>query len=415
MRIAVGRPFAAFLLLIANAAASAQEAEPPRPLRIDTVVLAASGGEFVGFSEPATCEAGFVVFHARKKGGGAALLTSSGGPAQPLLATGTTLRTADASFALESIGELPSVNDENQVAFRASFADGLAAIVVADAFARRFEFVANSTEAFREFGPQVEINRAGEVAFHATIDPPGHPDRDDGLKPANEEDALHAPDRLPPPMRLTYGGRQPSFEAGLFSERGGKLRVVARSGALLLDVQDGFALNSAGALAYRACGQVAHWSVRLDAGAFAQSLATTRGEPAERYGPPTLNDSGECAFVTWGADGATAIYRGGAGRSQPQVAIDGSAGFSAIDAGIAIDGAGRVAFVGHRKDGGTALCVGPDALHITELLPVGAPLAGSRVGAIRLGGRAFARSSRLALLVQLEDGREAVVLLYARR
>lgn len=417
---AVKRSFAAlsFLLAIA-AAASAQEGAPlppsAPPLRIDMVVLAESGGEWARFGLPAASQAGFVVAHAAKRGAGAALLVSSGGRATPLIATGSELRTALGRFELESIGEQPDVNDSNHVAFRARFVDGTSAIVVADGFERRFEFVANSTEAYREFGPAVAIDGAGAVAFHATVDPPGHPDRDDGLEPVDEQDARLAPERLPAPKRLTSAGRAAAFENGLFLVRAGQRRVVAHSGEQLLDVLDGFALGDGGSLAYRAAPKVGLWSVRVDGGAFAQPIATTGGAPEERYGPLAINGRGQVAFVAWSADGTARLCRGAVGRGAPETVQDGATGFVDFDESVAIDAAGRIAFVGRRADGGAALCVAANAAHVTELLPIGAPLAGRRVSALAIGPHAFGRSDRLAVRATLDDGGEALFLLYARR
>ncbi|MFN0009557.1 MAG: hypothetical protein ACKVXR_16795 [Planctomycetota bacterium] len=409
------QPFAALSLLAGITSASAQEAPPPAPLRIETVVLVESGGEWARFGTPAACQSGFAVFHAARRGAGEALLVSSGGRATTLIATGSELSTARGRFVLESIGAEPGVNDAQHVAFRASFADGSVAIVVADGFERRFEFIADSTEAFREFSPAVAINRAGEVAFHATVDPPGHPDRDDGLAPVDGQDVRDAPERFAPPKRLTFAGSAAAFEAGLFVERGGKGRIVGRTSEPWLDVLDGFALGDGGSIAYRAAPKVGHWSVRVDGGAFARSIATTGGAPQERFGPLAMNGAGEVAFVRWSAEGIASVCRGVVGRSEPEVVLDRAAGFVDFSPDVAIDPAGRIAFVGRRADGSAALCVAPDAAHVTELFPVGALLAGRRVTALALGSRAFARSDRLALRAELDDGNEAVFLLYARR
>lgn len=410
---AVAGALAGLLAALVAPARGAQE-EPP-PIVAAPVVLATSGAPWAAFSDPAGCAAGFVVAHARGRDGRDALLTSSGGPARALAQAGSVLTTDDGEqWIVRTIGVRPSVNARYHVAFTAGFEGGGSGLVVADGFSRRFELVADSSEAFRDFGAQATIDERGAVAFQATLDPPGHPDRTDGLAPVDETLARQHPELLPAPTRETYAGRRASFESGLFVEDGRAVAVIGSTRDGLLDFDDGFARSAAGALAWRESRRRGQWSLVVRARDLPRTLATT-GPALARLGPPALSDAGRVAWVAWDGEGRGALRRASLAGGPSETLVAAQAGFVDFAPGIALDSAGRIAFVGTRADGSGALALIDGKRRIDVLLELGAPLADSTVSAVRLGTGAFLRTDRLALVATLADGREALLLLYLRR
>ncbi len=394
----------------------AQELPPIAPLPVRPVVVATTyGPQLAALGEPSACSAGLVAFHATLENRHHALFATSGGQAKTVVEAGNPIRDGVDTWHVELIGARPTVNDSFQVAFSATLAEGGRAVLVARGFEHQLAFVADSGEAFRDFGDTAAINARQHVVFHATEDPPGHPDRvpADGAKPADPV-ARADPDTLPPPTRMTYDGLQARLEAGLFLDRVGELLPIGRTHGALLDLQDGFAFNDAGMVAYCASRRVRGWSLLRDA-LEVRGVPTSIAETGERFVSfevPALNRVGTVAFVAHTRGGSSCVCRSSNHGTLPDVLIDENSGFAALEPGVSIDEGGRVAFVGRRADGRETLWITLRAGDERELLAAGALLDGHEVAHLRIGNRAFIRANRMAVHVTFADAGEAIVLLY---
>ena len=405
----------------ASAAASAAvQGEPGRaPARSKVVVLATSEGPYAEFGDPAATRTGWVVFHALRDDGREGIWTSAGSAPAVVAESGSAIVDGDSIWHMQRFGRQPTINDTMTCAFTTTFVEGGRAVILCAGTGGEYDFVADSGEAFRDFGDCAAINASRQVLFHATIDPPNHPDRAD-FDPRSLTDPTlrEEPDRIPPPSRMTFDGRKDSFHAGLFMDRVNDIRTVGDTAAGLLELVDGFAFNDAGQVAYRASKRPKCWSLLLDSGGPPVVLAET-GAKFSAFGVPAIDSRGRAAFVTMGSLGDSMVCRTHRGGGLPEVIADGEDGFSAFGTNVSIDESGRVAFVGRRKDGREALWLVEKKGEARELLSIGAPLeVASRTTArrtvkhLRIGNRAFAGNDRIAVLAQLEPDVEAVVLLY---
>lgn len=430
------RPFLLALLLAAAPAAAArppsrQEAPPAvappdapdarGPLRADVRVLVTTEGRFAAFGEPAACAAGHVVFHARLDGGGDAIAGTSGGAVTVVVETHQEIVARGKRGTIARLGTRPTVDDRFYVAFTTEFDAGGRAVLLARGFdGGNCALVADSTESFRDFGELAAIGGGGEVAFHATIDPPGHPDRVAGGRGSFEPEARRQGDSLDPPTRVTHDGRVKRLENGLFLDRGDALVTVARTtGAAseALDVEDGFGLADGGALAWRGAPRVGRWAVYVRTGGTPRIVATS-DDTRVAFGVPAVDVRGRVAFSATRSDGdAELLVAPPGGRAEPQLAA--GSGYVAIGDSVALDdGGGHVAFVGRRADGSQRLVLTGDARApdgLVTLLATGDPVGARRIASLRLGARAFLRSDRLAVQLAFDDGVEAIALLHLTR
>jgi hypothetical protein len=406
----------AFALALAppSAAAAPAQVEPPAaPAR--TIVLATSEGYLAEFGEPACSRAGWVVFHALRDDGREGIYASAGGPPAAVAETGTAMLDGDARLHMQRFGRQPTVNDRFTCAFTVAFQEAGTAVLVSEGTSGRFEFVADSSEAFRDFGELAAVNGSDHVAFVAGVDPQNHPDRA-GFDPRKLADPSlrDHPDRIPPPTRFTFDGRKDRFHTGLFVERGRDLVMLGSTEKGLLDVEDGFALNDAGAVAFRASRRPRNWSVLLASGGPPNALAET-GARFSSFGPPAIDPRGRVAFLARGTAGDAAVCRSKLGGGLPEVLADGADGFVAFGQGVAIDEQGRVAFVARRSDGREGVFLARARGDVQEAISSGSLVGRRPLAHLRIGPRAFARSDRIAVLVQLEPDVEAVVLIHLPR
>ncbi len=414
------------LFLFASLLLSPQEAPPVAApaargsLRADVRVLVTTEGRFAAFGEPAGCAAGHVVFHARLDGGGDAIAATSGGAVTVVVETHQEIVARGKRGTVATLGERPTVDDRFYVAFTTVFDAGGRAVLLARGFdGGNCALVADSTESFRDFGELSAIGRGGEVAFHATLDPPGHPDRVAGGRGSFEPEARRQGDLLDPPTRVTHDGRIKRLENGLFLDRGDEIVTVARTtGAAFdaLDVEDGFGLAD-GTLAWRGAPRVGRWAVYVRASGAPRVVATS-DELRTAFGAPAVDGRGRVAFSATRSDGnAELLVAPPGGRAEPQVAAD--AGYVAIGDSVALDdGGGHVAFVGRSADGSQQLVLtgdprAPDGRVV--LLASGDPVGARKIASLRLGARAFLRSDQLAVQLAFDDGIEAIALLHLVR
>ena len=410
---------AAVLVLLCAAGAGAPSAraqvaaggEAARPL-----LLGSSDGVFAAFGEPAATRTGWVVFHATRDDGREGIYASAGSPPVAVAETGTPMEDGRRVLRMQRFGSRPTVNDAFRCAFTVGFAEGMSAVVVSQGLGGKYEIVADSREAFRDFGGAAAIGGGGQVVFRAEVDPPNHPDRSrfDPRKLADPGLVDH-PERIPPPERYTFDGRKPRFHAGLFRVRGGDLLELGNTQAGLLDLADGFALNESGSVAFRASRRPKNWSLMVaGAGGGALAVAET-GARYSSFGLPAIDPRGRVAFLAQETGGDAAILRSRIGGGLPEVVADASDGFVAFGPNVSIDDGGRVAFVGRRRGGREALYVATEKGSVRELFGAGDLVQRRPVAHLRLSNRAFARPDRLALLAQLEPDVEAIVMLHLPR
>jgi hypothetical protein len=404
-----GRPPPASARSIAAAApATAAQAATIR-------LLATTAGPFAAFSEPSAAADGAVAFRADQDGGGHALCVSTGGAPRVIVRTGDTVEAGGRSGTLATIGGRPGLQSGLEVAFTATFSEGGRAVLVARDGGTRFDLVADGGEAFRRFGEQAALDRNGRVLFHAELDPPGHPDRT-GSRATAEERA--AADALAPPRRMTATGRRAAHAGGLFLDHGRWLETVVATGETWLDVADGAALGDDGAVVFLASRRVGEWGMWRSDGAAPQRLLST-GDGIAHLGVPALSSGGMAACSVALDGGGTALLRLRSGTVPPEWLFGREAGFAELLDQVAIDAAGRVAFVARGGDAGDRLFLTAAAgiaggAPPRQLLSAGAAVDGRTVAGIRLSSAAFIRSDRLALHLVFADGGEAVALCHFR-
>jgi hypothetical protein len=412
----------ALTALVASAASAAPfpvqavppQASPPAPavprVAPQPIVLATSEGFFASFDEPAGCRTGWVVFHAQRDDRREGIYASSGGAPIPIAETGSELDDQLTVLHMSRFGRLPTVNDAFTVAFTVQFAEGGGAVLASRGGVARYDWIASSAEAFRDFGDLAAVNAATHVLFRATVDPPNHPDRDD-YDPTKLADAGQAehPETIPPPTRLTCDGRRPEFDAGLFVDRIHDVLEVAATSKGVLDVQDGFAFNDLELVAYRACLRQMHWSLVAGPIGAATPVAET-GDRFAAFGVPAMDSRGRVAFLAQGAAGDTGICRSRLGAGLPEVVADSADGFVAFGPNVGLDDRGRVVFVASRKDGKERLCVAAAKGAAQEVLVAGDLVGRRAISHLRLSNRPFVRGDRVALVARLEPDVEALIL-----
>jgi hypothetical protein len=386
------------------------------------VVIATTEGPFAEFDDPAASSSGAVVFHARRDDLREGIYLSTSGVPAPVAETGSAITDGNQTWHVKRLGRAPTVNHTSVVAFTVELAEGGRAVLVAQpGGASKFQFVADSGEAFRDFGDFAAVNESANVAFRATLDPPGHPDRAD-FNPRRVRDPtlLAKPDDLPARERMTFAGRKKDYDAGLFVDRTHDLLTVATTEKLYLDVLDGFAFNDANEVAFRASRSVQNWSLLLDlgGGGSPRVLAET-GARFRSFELPSIDARGRVAFVAHSADGSTAVLRSSPAGGLPEVVADASGGFTAFGPNVAIDESGRVAFVAQRREAPDrvveALFLAADKDHVEPLLRVGELVTRHKVAHLRVGSRAFVRAEHLVVLAQLEPDLEALLAVYPGR
>src|SRR5204863_3552286 len=129
------------------------------------VVLATTEGPFAEFDDPAACSSGAVVFHARRDDLREGIyLVTSGVPA-PVVETGTAIADGQQTWHVKKLGRAPTVNRTSTVAFTVELAEGGRAVLVSQGVGTgKFRFVADSGEAFRDFGDFAAVNDTANVA-----------------------------------------------------------------------------------------------------------------------------------------------------------------------------------------------------------------------------------------------------------
>jgi len=412
---------AAVVALLAGARPSASQepgVAPPAPaagLAVTPRVLADTVGPFAAFGDPAAAADGGIVFRAVQDGGGVALCITAGGAPRVIVRSGDAVQAGGRSGVLAGIGARPGIRSGFAVAFTATFEEGGRAVLVARDDGARFDLVADGGEAFRRFGEQAAIDRAGRVLFHAELDAHGHPDR---TRAGGTEAERAAADALSPPRRMTAAGRFAAHDTGLFVDHGRRLQPVVATDGSWLDIADGATLADSGAVAFRASRRVGEWGLWLAAGAAPQRLLAT-GDGIAAIGLPALNAGGLAACSVTLAGGGGALLRLRGGTAPPEWLIGREAAFPRLADAVAIDAAGRVAFVAHGGAGGdrlflTAAAGVTGAASPRELLAAGSVVEGRVVATIGLSSAAFAHSDRLVVRLVFTDGVEAIALCHLR-
>ena len=384
------------------------------PARVEVVLLETTVGRFATLSEPACAATGVVVFHATFDGGGDALCSTAGGGVRVRVESGQELVADGRRGVVSRIGRQPGVGATLEIAFTATFVEGGRAVLLTRGDAGRCDLIADGGEAFRAFGEQAFVDRVGAVTFRADLDAKDHPDRE--RRDASPADRVAA-EAKPPPQRMTALGRVAAWDVGLFRDRGVDLNTVGRTGAQLLDIAEGFSANDSGFVAFRAARRVGHWSVLLATYAGEQVIATTDDEIVQ-FGVPALNELGMVAVSATLHGGGATLLRGRFGQQLPERLLASDAGFAALADEVAIDPAGRIAFVGRNRDGAEVLALAGDPAApgtIVPLLAAGEVVAGRKLASISLRSTAFARSDRLAVRLRFDEGVEAIALIYLRR
>jgi hypothetical protein len=375
-------------------------------------VLASTEGAFRSFDEPACARSGFAVFHAIGKDGRDSIFASAGGAPVVVARAGTQVEDGPRRYTIARLGTRPTVNERFVCAFTVEWKEGGKAVLVALGATQKFEFVADSGEAYRTFGEDALVDARRSVLFRAEIDPPGHPDTA-GFDRAKVTDpkVLEDPDRsIPPPDRLTVDGRRKAFHQGLFLVKLGARDVVADTQQDVLDLQDDFAFNDGGVVALIVARRPKHWTLVLDQGSRPVAVAET-GTEWSAFHRPALNLLGRMAFVAEMIDGGAVVCRALAGVGRPAILADARTGFVAVGPNVSIDDRGEVAFVGQREDGSAGLFLVDLPGEARLVLPVGTAVGHAKVAGIRLSNRAFGRPGQLAALVALDPPGEAIVVL----
>ena len=378
--------------------------EPPVPQRVR--LLADTDGAFAELGLPSCSETdGGIAFYGISAAGRESVFLSWGAPPLPVATVGEWIDDPPERHRVTSLSEFPTVASGGRVALIAGFANG-SAVIVRSGTGGLWDFAADSGEAFQQFLPRAVIDDEGEVLFAATIDPPGHPDRDDFDPDLLEaEGVLDDPDRLPPPPRPTVRGLERRHHVGLFLDSFLELLLVS-STRDWAELDERFAVDGRGRAAYRALDFDGSVEMVLDDG-YALPFTLARSDRRiEDFGPPSMNALGDVVFAARDrSSGRWALFHGRQGRVRPTVlfAAEASRG---VRPGVAVGARGEVVAVvlnGEGPERGEQLVRRNTDGSIDVLLSRGATLAGRTVETIELSSEPFAGALGLLVRVGLVD------------
>jgi len=406
---------ALFLCAGSLSEAAAQTRLPPR-----VVQIAREEGEFKTFSPPACGPSGAVVFHVGLLGDRDGIYASLGGVAIPVARTGDKISGEGAVYRLKELGEMPDVNRHFAVVFSCIFERGGGAILQRTGSHGPFHFVADSSESFASFGPQVIVNSASKVAFTATVDPPGHPDRegseilDSGKAAGFDQDG-----GVLVPKRRTGTGMNRKLHEGVFVDVRNDLVVIAGSDKDFLDLLSGIDMNERGHVAYRARSRTKNVAVIVDAGGGMPQIVARTGRQFRLIGEPSLSGRGEVAFYAEStADGKPMICRARWGSGTPKVLAQGEDMVPKLGPTAAISEAGHVAFVAEAKTGEVQLVVArvgrAGGVELKTLLSSFRPVGGRKLTSLKLSPRSFGGDFYVAALAGFEKGPRAILRVDAK-
>ncbi len=378
----------------------------------DVTVLASTEGGFQQFSAPPAANLhGRVVFAAVNAQGVHGIHAASGTQVVPVALEGEpvvdgpdTYTLHAVTYTLKSVSPTPVLTSRGLCVFQAELNAG-SAILGREGRGAPFQFIADSGEAFQGFGPGLDANNLDAVAFFATVDPPGHPDRE-----GKEKGKRDTAGQLMAPWRQTQGGMANKLHEGLFYETGTELFVVAGTRGNFVDAEDGVAVNDRKVIACRVWSAPGRLSLVVHDGSI-RPVATT-GSRFLELGRPTLNNSGNVAFHAKGPSGESMVCRTKPGGAL-HVLFQDIPGQTVGDQAVITDT--DDVFVSWVRDNEppAILRFAPDGTPH----PIEVDLSSSgfaEVVKLQLGPRADAGRGRLAVLATFADEEQAMLLLGTR-
>lgn len=313
----------------------------------------------------------------------------------------------------ESTGTPAALNDSGQVAFGASF-NGQPGIFVGNG--GPITTVADTSGDFNFFG-FTSIAGNGLVSYFGI--------KKDGTAGfyAGPNGAITLIDDAGGAV-AGFGGDTHSSTSGPFTTfhvftPGGGQRIFTTTGGALTPIADNSGefdtfdvdphVNASGQVAFHARRDNGVDGIFVGSGGTPTLIADTAGQFAFLSSTPGINDNGDVVFGALLDNFSDGIFIGNGGSVS--TFLDSSGPFApGIGFGpLAINNQGQVAFFGTLDSGESGLFVGSDPVRDRVLL-IGQAFDGSFVTNISIFGDYFNNAGQLAFTVDLEDGRQQVLL-----
>ncbi len=346
---------------------------------------------------------------------GQGIYYANGGQALAIAESGHVEVDSGQRLRFVSFSQHPTVNQRQEIAFAVRFQEGSAVLTRSGAFGE-YRWVASSVEAFRDFGDYIAINSTSQVAFSATVDPPGHPDRSDfGKVRLEQAENPENPLDLEAPSRRTAQGVSRKHHEGVFLDQNDNLFVLGGTGEEFLDLEPGLDLNDRGDVAYLATAPDGKLQVVADTEASEPQILARAGFVYQTFGPPSLNDQGHAAFYAEDLKKRARILWTMAGAAVPTVIAEEGEEYAGFSRGVALSDMGTIAFVAQDKEGGkpSLVAVVPSSLRTQSLRNVELShedaVHGDPIVAIEIGPRALAGLQSIVAKVRLQSGAEKIV------
>lgn len=343
-------------------------------------------------------------------------LTALGGSGAALAGGYTFVDIANTSgaYASFSLGE-PALADDATVAFNALL-DGAGGQGIFKGSGGAADPVALSAGGFSGFLQGIAMNGDGLVAFIGTLDAGPTGVFTGGVGPIDTVFDTTGP----------FGGPTPFLDisdngvvTGVVSLDSGGQGIFADTATIASDAGapyfnfEGPSINDSGDVAFiaRLDADPSSPEIRVISGGVPTTIADTTGPIAGTFGLPHINDSGVVAFRAALDGGGVGIFTGDGGPLDTVVDTSGPFGDLASNGSVAINASGMVAFHGTLDTNETGLFVGPDPVADKVILS-GDPLFGSTLQALSFR-RALNDRGDLAFRYILDNGVDGVALAVA--
>lgn len=297
-----------------------------------------------------------------------------------------------------------AIDARGRVAFRARADDGRAGVFVGD-------------------GERLELALAGDAQSHPIFLADGAPcafvergsgralsvARGGGLEALVEPGALlRELGPLGPTARedeIAFRAELRNGAAAVLLARGGRVELVAEARGEILGFQGLPLALGEGAVVYRAELRRGGAAIRRWMRGGSETLVDTRAGFVELARFPFAAPDGSVLFCATQRDGAPGVFRWREGRVER--ALDTGDAFESFRSALC-DARGRVLFTATPRGGALGLFSGPHP-EADRSLAIGDPLLGSTLEDFALNPVSIEPGGRIALRVELADGREAIL------